>query len=79
MPYHLWFNTCVARKAQANQEEGEGTRMETRNALKARAAYGMLAERYGRYLDRIGVTGENADPKLVELFEQELSVLRERF
>ena len=22
MPHHLWFNTCVARKAQASQQEG---------------------------------------------------------
>lgn len=53
--------------------------METRNALNARAKYAFLSERYGKYLDRIGVTGEVADPKLVELFEQELSVLRSRF
>ena len=25
MPHHLWFNTCVARKAQASQQEGEDT------------------------------------------------------
>lgn len=27
MTHHLWFNTCVAGKDQANQEEGEGTDM----------------------------------------------------